>query len=487
MKRIILAVLFLAAGSAQASTIVGEGILNAGSRTNPNLSIDFLNFQGGAFTFDGNGNFILNIPGAGIIVPLHPTEGQGIVLGEASGLGGTNSFTLKVNDTPGLATNVVCEIDQTGALDPACPLLDGVALGVDDLTDAAVTTPAPGEVLTYTGSGWANQAPAPGDGGAATLNELTDVTVPAPAQGEQLINDGGVWKNTLRAQEEINRMQALQPDGSLNTIMPRMPMVDQYTYVVPIYNLSNFGVGGNYICPEQEYRNLPTAPHGIHRNVYDPVEAILQVGPRGFTAYHVDTNNTGLNLDFKITYKNLETCLGTSSANSEVIQIDYGANWATNQYRIAMAYVFNPFSATGACRVDIYDTNDITVIAQVGQTSDNMVKISTGNSDYPAGDYWPNNTGEHNHLTSNGLNGPSENRLKRRTRAGKTGIAGADNEGWFSPVAQLQGGTLWGPTFSDDCNSVPADLNEAYAGDPANPDWFKQAYMVYELQRRAAP
>lgn len=67
---------------------------------------------------------------------------------------------------------------------------------LDNLSDVVVTTPAPGQALTYSsanGGEWINSTP------ASTLNDLTDVTISSPVDKQTLVYEesSSQWKNKI--------------------------------------------------------------------------------------------------------------------------------------------------------------------------------------------------------------------------------------------------------------------------------------------------
>ncbi len=60
-----------------------------------------------------------------------------------------------------------------------------------DLLDVTITTPAEGEVLTYSGGVWVNDSA--GAEGATTLDGLTDVTITSAATGDFIRYSGSAW------------------------------------------------------------------------------------------------------------------------------------------------------------------------------------------------------------------------------------------------------------------------------------------------------
>lgn len=122
------------------------------------------------------------------------------------------------------------ENSNTGPIIPADFLIDGqidVQLGsayqvgastLSGLADVDITSPTTGQLLTYTGSGWANAAPA-----SIALADLTDMSLATPSSGQILLYNGTQWSNVdlptpTTELEELSDVNITSPsDGQVLT------------------------------------------------------------------------------------------------------------------------------------------------------------------------------------------------------------------------------------------------------------------------------
>ncbi len=77
------------------------------------------------------------------------------------------------------------------------------------LTDVDIASPSVGEVLTWDGTHWINNAG--GGGGASVLNDLLDVIVATPAVHQSLFWNGTHWVNRAPALTDVSDVSVTSP------------------------------------------------------------------------------------------------------------------------------------------------------------------------------------------------------------------------------------------------------------------------------------
>jgi len=101
--------------------------------------------------------------------------------------------TLAYSDLSGTPTNVSTFTNDAGYL------TDITGESINDLSDVTISSATNGQVLTYNGSAWVNQASA-----SASLAGLSDVTITAASTGEVLRYNGSVWVDATLAYSDLS-------------------------------------------------------------------------------------------------------------------------------------------------------------------------------------------------------------------------------------------------------------------------------------------
>lgn len=85
------------------------------------------------------------------------------------------------------------KIDNTDAVVTVAGKTGAVKLNLDDLEDVTVPLPTIGDVLTWNGTAWVNEAPS--IPALPTLDGLSDVAIDTPILGQTIIYNGSSWVN----------------------------------------------------------------------------------------------------------------------------------------------------------------------------------------------------------------------------------------------------------------------------------------------------
>ena len=145
-------------------------------------------------TFTNDAGYLTGITGESI-GDLSDVTITGAASGEVLRYNGSAwvDAVLAYSDLSGTPTNVSTFTNDAG-------YLTGITgESINDLSDVTITTATNGQVLTYNGSAWVNQASA-----SASLAGLSDVTITAAATGEVLRYNGSVWVDAVLAYSDLS-------------------------------------------------------------------------------------------------------------------------------------------------------------------------------------------------------------------------------------------------------------------------------------------
>ena len=137
----------------------------------------------------------------GLPTPASHTHAQSDITGLSTSLAGKAdaTHTHAQSDVTGLSTTLAGKADTTttDALDTRIDALETApAPALGDLPDVDTAGAVSGQVLKYTGTGWAPGTDNTGGGeggGATTLDELTDVSTTGATNGQVLGYSAGAW------------------------------------------------------------------------------------------------------------------------------------------------------------------------------------------------------------------------------------------------------------------------------------------------------
>jgi len=136
----------------------------------------------------GTANYTIYASGSGLIIE-YDTGGPGTQIWQID-----SSGVLQDGEIPPARLNAAVPISKGGTNLTGYTQYDIIyASATNVLAKLGISGASSGDVLTWTGSGFAWQDPGTG---ATTLNELTDVTISGAAEGQALVRGASVWGNS---------------------------------------------------------------------------------------------------------------------------------------------------------------------------------------------------------------------------------------------------------------------------------------------------
>jgi len=108
---------------------------------------------------------------------------------------------------------------------------------LDNLSDVVITAPSSGQIVSFNGTNWINQAPV---AGATNLNGLTDVVISSPTNGQTLGFNGTNWINQTASSGGGDPVVYINHNSLFTNPLPTTPAVGKSIYIVNYHNVSEW-------------------------------------------------------------------------------------------------------------------------------------------------------------------------------------------------------------------------------------------------------